>query len=405
MMRKFSLGIIQPRATQFDGPLFRRIAALPDLDLTVYFNKSTTPDIFHDPELGHTRQWDNDTLSGYRKIVSRGDVISQVKLLRIMLAANHDLIVVSGYREWLYIAIALAGKLRSIPVGIRTDNVLLYQKENSWKWRLKEATLPWFFKLYVTGHPTGTLARQYLRHYRFKDEALFLFPYNVDNDYLKSISSKIFAERDKSRANLGISPKDFVVLGILKFVPREDPMTLLRAYARLVKKCPDAHLILVGDGELRGSIEQLIAQEQLDKVHLAGFVSYSQLPRYLAISDVFVHPATRESWGVTVNEAMACGVPVITSDKVGSSADLITVGETGFVFRAGDHLALEDLLMKLRNDEKLRAKLSRNGSIRINEWSYEMTCRNLLMALQYVQAVRGTHSPQTDIHCSGEKKP
>ena len=201
--------------------------------------------------------------------------------------------------------------------------------------------MPHVLRLYATGHPTGTWAAEYLQHHGLPEEALFLFPYNVDNDWLSEKALSAIAESRELRGRYGIPPGAPTVLGVLKFVPREDPMTLLSAFVRLHKMVPEAHLVLVGDGELRGAIEDEIKNADLREfVHLPGYLPYSQLPLHYAMADIFVHPAVREQWGVSVNEAMVCGVPVIAADTVGAAKDLIKEGESGCTYAAGDSQAL-----------------------------------------------------------------
>ena len=144
---------------------------------------------------------------------------------------------------------------------------------------------------------------------------------------------------------MGIGLNDLVFLCVAKFSEREAPLDPLRAFAAAA--IPDAHLILVGDGPFRGAIERVLAGGTLTNVHLCGYIPYDVLPRYYAISDVFVHAARDEVWGVSVNEAMVCGIPVIAADTVGAAADLVTDGASGFVYLSGDVHALAERMKRM----------------------------------------------------------
>jgi len=176
-------------------------------------------------------------------------------------------------------------------------------------------------------------------------------------------------------------------------VPREDPMTLLAAFVRLHKMVPDAHLVLVGDGELRGTIEDEITNADLREfVHLPGYLPYSQLPLHYSMADIFVHPAAREQWGVSVNEAMVCGVPVIAAHTVGAAKDLIKEGESGCTYAAGDSQALAQQLFFLAGSGAKRKEIAENARKRIQQWHYRETANQLEAALKYVETFQGSHN-------------
>jgi glycosyltransferase involved in cell wall biosynthesis len=190
------------------------------------------------------------------------------------------------------------------------------------------------------------------------------------------------------RQSLGIGADDVVVMAAMKFIPREDPLTALRAHAAIVRRIPSVHLLLAGDGELRAVLEATVAADRIPNVHLPGYLSYGRLIDHFAAADVFVHPACQESWGVSVNEALVCGLPVVAADTVGSAADLLIPDGVGYTFPAGDAAALADRLTRLVSDPHLRAELGRRGPARAAEWGYDRTVAELRKAVAAV-ATRG----------------
>jgi glycosyltransferase involved in cell wall biosynthesis len=107
---------------------------------------------------------------------------------------------------------------------------------------------------------------------------------------------------------------------------------------------------------------------------------------WYALADVFVHPALSEPWGVSVNEALACGVPAIVSSGVGAHVDLIEPGVTGEVFPVSDHQALADILLAYsgKSREELDA-VSRACQSRMADWNYETTEKVFLDMLGTLQ--------------------
>lgn len=391
LIKKYSLAIVQSHPTQFDGPLFKIIAAHPDIELTVCYTSSQAHNPSYDPEINRRSGWDHDITSGYNYYLFPVSILKRFLLARdIVKHAKHDLVIVAGYNSLLSLVMAILGKFYRTPVGLRGDSVFTY-RQNNWKWKLKDVVLPRLFRLFATGHPTGSLTHAVMRYYGLSDAALFYFPYAVDNDYLKAQFWKIAPRRNVQRQAMGIGLDDFVVLGVLKFVPREDPLTLVHAYCALVKQYPQTHLILVGDGSLMADISRLVREQGLAQVHLPGYLPYSELPGYFALADVFVHPAKVEPWGVSVNEAMVCGLPVIVADSVGAGADLVEVGKTGFVYKAGHPDLLADQIEKLINNQVLTRSMGLNAVQRIAEWSYAKTLEQTIQALDYVSKRKVNH--------------
>jgi 1,2-diacylglycerol 3-alpha-glucosyltransferase len=93
-------------------------------------------------------------------------------------------------------------------------------------------------------------------------------------------------------------------------------------------------LVVCGDGDLRPRLHALARELGLEqRVHWPGFVQYPDLPVYYALADAFILASTIEPWGLVVNEAMACGLPVLVSDRCGCAPDLVPEGQNGFTFK------------------------------------------------------------------------
>ncbi|MGC4095648.1 MAG: glycosyltransferase family 4 protein [Nitrospira sp.] len=114
--------------------------------------------------------------------------------------------------------------------------------------------------------------------------------------------------------------------------------TLIEAFGLVVDNWRTSDypaLILAGDGPSSDQLK-VLAKKYAGYIRLIGFVSPSKLPSLYDMCDVFILPSLFDPWGLVVNEAMNAGKPVVTSDKVGASADLIQEGKNGAVFKAGD---------------------------------------------------------------------
>jgi glycosyltransferase involved in cell wall biosynthesis len=203
-----------------------------------------------------------------------------------------------------------------------------------------------------------------------------LFPYAVDVEAFRRGSDLSPAKRALARARLGIPEDARVLLSVAKLNPREAPWDLLRAFARRYES--DRWIVIAGDGPERPALETFARERGLDRVVFLGYVPYPELPALYAISNLFLHPAREERWGVSVQEALACDLPVITSSRVGASRDLIAPGSNGATYAAGD-----DAELARRIDETLRldpaAVRMLNRRILV-DWDYAASWRGILRA-------------------------
>lgn len=140
-----------------------------------------------------------------------------------------------------------------------------------------------------------------------------------------------------------------------RFVPIKDLETLIRAFATVADRVPDALLLLAGDGELRGGLEQLVASLQLaDRVRFAGW--FDEPADLLGFVDVAVLSSRNEGTPLWLIEAMAAGRPVV-STAVGGVPDLVEDGETGLLVPASDVPRLAEAMQRMVAEPELRASM------------------------------------------------
>jgi len=384
---KRGLIIVQAKPTQFDVPFYAMAARQAPFDLKVFYSlEGHAQGGAADPEIGQAPSWDHLR----RCVYPVGDPVAGdagatlARLTAEILERRPELVILSGYYPPLHARLAWRLKRAGIRIGLRSDTTLEHAVFRGLKGGVKRWVLPAWLRRYDTWHPVGTLARRYLETVAGCRRPTYLFPYNVDNAWLAAEAGRHRPRRDELRAAIGAGPADLLVLGVLKWHDREDPLTLIAAFARLLAQRPAARLVLVGDGPLREEVRRRAATLGA-AVHLPGYVPYSALPRYYALCDVFVHPAVNEPWGVSVNEAMACGLPVIAASGVGAGADLIQEGETGLVFPNGDIETLGERLRFLCDDREARARMGRAAMARVADWSYAQTLDEMEGALAYVR--------------------
>ena len=166
----------------------------------------------------------------------------------------------------------------------------------------------------------------------------------------------------------GLPEDAFVVLYCGRLSPEKGSFDLLEAFEKV--NHPKKALVLVGDGELRKSMEQIIETNGIDSVYFMGFQSRKAIGQFYALADIFVLPSHKESWGIVVNEALCFSLPVIASDQVGAAVDLVSPNENGYIFPVGDVQALADCISQLVElTEEEISRMGENSLIRVNEWN------------------------------------
>lgn len=365
------------RPTQFEAPFFRFASRDSAHELRVLFTSAEAAAPVFDPELGQPVSWGFDLLEGYPHEACPPR--ERARWLGERLRPQRcDLLIVNGYTQPVYRQGARIAKRSGTATALRLDSVLWDGSalRNLAKRLLFAAYLKERFDLFLG---VGSLTLDYLRSFGVPRERTGLFPYAVDVETFRSRSAITPDERGTLRERLGVPADCRLVLSLAKFNEREAPWDLLRAFARIDRQ--DIWLVLAGDGPARGELERFAREQGLARVRFPGYVPYPELPALYAAADLFVHPAREERWGVSVQEALACGLPAIASSRVGAGKDLIADGN-GFVYSAGDD---EELAVRIGEALALPPERVRERSREIlARWGYAASWRNLLEAASRV---------------------
>lgn len=373
-----NLTFLVERPTQFEAPFYRFAARDSRHELRVLYTGTDVAAPVFDHELGKPVSWGIDLLGGYpsETCPAKG---AEAWLADRLRPERCGLLIVNGYTQPLYRLGARMAKRAGIKTALRLDSV---PWDASWTRNLAKRVLFDFYmkRTYDLFLGVGGLTLDYLRAFGVPRERTGLFPYAVDVETFRDRSRLTAEERLAWRRRLGVPAEVRVILGLAKFNGREAPWDLLRAFARIAD--PGVWLVLAGDGPARPALEGFARDKGLSRVRFPGYIAYPDLPALYAASDLFVHPAHEERWGVSVQEALACGLPVVASSRVGAGYDLIEVGGNGFVYPVGD-----DGMLAHRLGEALAlpaARVHERSAAILAGWDYAATWRNLLNAAERV---------------------
>jgi glycosyltransferase involved in cell wall biosynthesis len=177
-----------------------------------------------------------------------------------------------------------------------------------------------------------------------------------------------------------------VFLFAAKMLEMKQPFAILDAYEKM-GDFPSKALIMAGDGPLLGSLKSRVQARKIPKVVFPGFINQREMPKYYAISDVFMRPDVWSTgdWGLTVNEAAAAGMALVVTEAVGAGVDLVRDGENGFVVPMGDISAMATAMKRFLESPGLCASMGVKSEQIARTWSYRQCVEGVLGALESLE--------------------
>ena len=241
-----------------------------------------------------------------------------------------DAIVLCGYANPTAMLAISYMRLHKIPFWMEVDGGLV-RKENGLKYRFKRTLVSSASHWLSTGRETT----RFLVHYGAKEENVHVYPFTSlqEGDLLPEPVPQ--AQKAALRQELGME-EDRVVLSIGQFIHRKGFDVLLKAAAELDGS---TGIYIVG-GEPTEEYLKLRDDLKLTNVHFVGFQNKETLAKYYQAADVFALPTREDIWGLVINEAMAYGLPVVTTDKCVAGQELVENGINGYLVPVDDHAAL-----------------------------------------------------------------
>lgn len=288
-------------------------------------------------------------------------------------------VIVYGYNSATTLWAILWALSHRVPLLMRSDSNLLDEEAKP----RSLLGVKRFFLRWLTRRASGFLVvgapnSQYWLHYGATPEKVFCAHYAVDNDFFRKEADRCRPVRVQTRCENGWQQR-YLLLYVGRLSREKGVDVLIEAMRRISATRPDIGLVIVGAGPERKALEK--QAQNLPQVFFLGFRDWDQLPRFYAVADLFVLPSRREPWGLVVNEAMASGLPVIASRKVGAAYDLIIQGENGYVVPEDDPAALASAIDRAcQSFERLRAMGERAQQL-IQAWNYDAALSGFYQAL------------------------
>jgi glycosyltransferase involved in cell wall biosynthesis len=373
------VAFVSPEPTPYRSPLLDRVSACGELDLTVIYAARTVAGRTWSVEPEHRAVFlDGVTVPGLRDVF-RHDYPVTPGIFGALARVAPDCVVVSGWSTFASQAAIVWCRARHVPYVLLVESHDAGPKPG-WRRQVKETVVPPIVRAAESVLVTGSLARDSVVSLGAAPDRVRVFANTIDVERLGGLADRLAARRDELRAGLGLSAEDVAVVTVARLAPEKGIDVLLRAAG-------DLPVVVVGDGPERSRLEQL-ARDLGTRATFTGDRPTGEVVEAYVAGDVFALLSGREPWGVVVNEAAACGLPLVLSDRVGAARDLLRDGENGALVPAGDTVAAAAALARLAGDAELRERMGARSRELVQGYGYGPSVDNLLAAVREATASR-----------------
>ena len=364
---------------QYQSPLLKYLSKIikikvlyrSDISLKKHYDSGFNKKIIIDKNLLNGYSYDFLNYIGTNKVTNILPINTEFN--NKIFSKETKIIWVHGIKIWYNVIIILLCKLYNKKVFVRDELNLLKKRSN-----FNTLINKFYFKfinhfvdafLYI-----GKRNKEFYIRHKIPKEKLFLVPYVVDNKRFKLRVKKHYK-------------KKLQIYFIGKLIHRKGCDILLKAINncnKINKFRKNVEIKIIGDGILLNKYIFYKKKNKLSNVFFLRFQNQNEINKHLKKSHIFILPSREENWGLVVNEAMNAGNAIITSNLVGSSADLVKNNLNGYTFKNEDYIDLSKKLLKLINNKKKLNIFSKNSKKIIQKWDFNKCSIGLEKAIKYV---------------------
>lgn len=343
-------------------------------ELTVLFERYNAGD--------RDNRWRSEVFTHFKAIFLRGRKIGAdasfcpgvVKYL----TKDYDAVILGGYSSPTYMMAIDYMKIRKIPFLLNADGGFIGE-DNRIMYRLK--------KHFIGGASgwlsTGEMTDRYLLHYGAVKNAMYHYPFTSVKELDLYYPSQ--EERERMKKELHIE-ENVVIITVGRFIPLKGFDYLVQAAGALNQGCG---VYIVGGIPRQSDLDNK-ETFKASNVHFVDFMNKENLKKYYTAADIFVFPTQKDVWGLVLNEAMACGLPCVSSTKANASFELIEDGYSGYLIEPQDVQNMVNKLEMLINNEVLRLSMGKKAYEKIKNYTIEkMAASHLKILERWKLSVKG----------------
>ncbi len=371
---KWKVAIVHNTIAPYRHPLFEKLSQ--NLDLIIYYCS-----VKHG--LRNWTLWPRNYDYEYKVLpgILVGDFCANPSVVKEIAVNKPQVLVLGGYVDpTMWLAFAL-GKLLKISIIYWTEAT---KEPQSILGAMTRPLRILFTKKSDAIIVPGRLSKNYVTTLGVDIKRVFTAVNSIDNRLFIEISNKYRSRKEELKAQLGFKGK-VVILYVGQLIKRKGLEHLLRAYAKLKQEHEEAALVLLGSGFLEHELRNLASSLRLQdfKIIHAGLSLEDLIKLYSAV-DIFALPTLEDIWGFVINEALACGLPVVTTCASQAAQEMIHSGENGYIVKEADSEQLYNALKNLIQDSERREKMGEKSmEIVVREFDPSHAVNGFLSAVKY----------------------
>lgn len=346
-------------------PVFNALSQHREVDLHVIFLAE------NDPVL---RQWlvyrdeirfSYQVLPSWRRRLGKHNLLLNRGLAAALRESSPEVILCGGYNypaSWEAMAWAHRS---SVPFYLWVESTAHDQRDG----RLLVESLKRKFVRHCDGFVVpGQASREYVRSFGVDDDVIFTAPNAVDTDWFADQAARTREHAAQHRQNLDVPERFFLFVG--RLVREKGVFELLSAYGSLDPSVRERiGLVFAGDGLEREELQRRASDVQPGCIRFSGFLQREAVAAHYALAEALVFPTHSDPWGLVVNEAMACGLPIITTSVAGCAADLVREGWNGRVIEPGNIGQLAAAMAEHASDAELHDQMAQHSREHVRKYS------------------------------------
>lgn len=279
---------------------------------------------------------------------------------------EYDLVLAYDYSTFLAMKLMLKCIIEKIPYMINCDGAFINPH------LVKDQIKRFFIKRAAGCLANGEHSKLYFKYYGATDDNIYM--HNFSSLYEKDILKQNYNLEEKAafKSDLGLENKPTAIT-VGQFIYRKGFDVLINSWANVRK---EYNLLIIGGGDKKHEYQDQITSLGLKNVQLIDFMTPQQLKYYYRASDLFVLPTREDVWGLVINEAMASGLPVITTDKCIAGLELIKENQNGFIVPINDEKELAMKINTILSDYELSNNMAQYNLKKIKNYTIENIAKN-----------------------------
>jgi len=358
-MEKIEVILLHCIPSPYRIPLFEALAKEENLEFQVYYCAQTHK----------CCQWQNHESENYKYITLNGFRVESSYFtyyinLEIfsLIKRRYDIIIIGGCKDFTSIMAFIISKINKKHIIIWTEGI---KTSKSLLGKIFTPIFSYLIKKSDAVVVPGTKSKEYVLGYGCSEDKIFLAPNIVDNDFYIFECGKIKNEIYNYKLKYNLLNKN-VILYVGRLIKQKGVDYLIESVHLLNKDFNNVCLIIVGDGPYREELEKHCKKINVQNVIFTGWKDGIEKIIYYSIADIFVLPTLNDVWGLVINEAMCCKLPVITT-KFAGCTDMIEDGINGYVIDRANSQQLYISIKKILSDDQLKNRMGSNSLDIINK--------------------------------------